>query len=69
MIDDSIKTLTEEKDIQIGDLKKDIDLLNNTLFRANKKLLALQHEIEELRKTGDIKNSLKEYQDVDKNES
>ena len=62
--DEDIKTLTKLKDTQISDLKKEMDILDGALLRANKKLVALQHEIEELRKTGTIKHSLKEYQDI-----
>jgi hypothetical protein len=62
--DDDIKTLTNIKDTQINELKKEMELLNSALIRANKKLVVLSHEIEELKKTGDIKESLKEYEDI-----
>lgn len=61
---EDIKTLTHIKDTQINDLKKEMDLLNGALLRANKKLVALTHEIEELQKTGDIKQSLREYREI-----
>lgn len=67
--DEKIKILTEQKDKEIDQLKDEIDLLNKTLYRSNKKMIALQHEIEELKRTGDIKNSLKEYQEAEKDES
>jgi hypothetical protein len=62
--DDDIKTLAKIKDTEITDLKKEMDLLNGALLRANKKMLALRNEIEELQKTGDIKQSLKEYEEL-----
>lgn len=62
--DEDIKTLAKIKDGQINDLKEEMDLLNGALLRANKKLVALTHEIDELQKTGDIKRSLKEYEDI-----
>lgn len=62
--DEDIKILAKIKDGQISDLKKEMDLLNGALMRANKKLVALTHEIEELQKTGDIKTSLKEYEEL-----
>ncbi len=62
--DEDIKTLAKIKDGQISELKKEMDLLNGALLRANKKLVALTHEIEELQKTGDIKKSLREYEDI-----
>jgi len=62
--DEDIKTLAKIKDTQISELKKEMDILNGALLRANKKLVALTHEIEELQKTGDIKCSLKEYENL-----
>ena len=63
---DAVKIVTEQKDKQINEFKKEVELLNGALMRANKKLVALQHEIEELQRTGDIKKSLKEYEEIDR---
>jgi len=67
--DEDIKILTEQKDKRIEELKKEIDLLNNALYKANKKVVALHHEIEEFNETGDIKKGLKEYMEANKHEN
>lgn len=57
--DDAIKILTQQKDKIINDLESELRLLQDTLFKSNKKKIELEKENESLKKEiEELKNKL-----------